>query len=170
MQCVSSAVCVFNKDCFFSAWASTVCIVAVQFCRVFELPGSFTSAMKLCKCVTWWCCVMSRSHIIKGGTTDKAFQTKDIFCGRDELPPGQTVLFNFQNPLHAQEWTAMRREKKHNRSSLKHAKLWYSVLIWLQWLLIKEAIERRGRRDCRLFILLTLIVSFLPSYHMLSIN
>ena len=37
------------------------------------LRAKLTSRYELCKCVTWWCSVMSQSHRIKGGTTDEAF-------------------------------------------------------------------------------------------------
>ena len=37
---------------------------------------------ELCKYVKWWCSVMSQSHGIKGGTTDKAFQEQGILGER----------------------------------------------------------------------------------------
>ena len=51
---------------------------------------------KLCKCVTWWCSMMSQSHVIKGGTTDEAFQEQCFLW-----ESGASVGVSFQELLHA---------------------------------------------------------------------
>ena len=56
---------------------------------------------------------MSRSHNIKGRTTDEAFQAMEIFLGGGWAPTWADFgLFSFRNPLRAQERMAMRKKKK----------------------------------------------------------
>ena len=113
---------------------------------------------------------MSRSHNIKGRTTDEAFQAMEFFLGGGGGGGptwAELGLFSFRNPLRAQERIAMRKKKKkRNRSPLKHAKLWYSVLIWPQWLLSDKGSHWETREEGLQIVYLVdvdgLLSTFLP--------
>ena len=51
---------------------------------------------KSCKYVTRWCCVMSQSHRIKGGTTDETFQGQCCLWERRASVSADIEIFNFK--------------------------------------------------------------------------
>ena len=56
------------------------------------LRASLATMHKLCKCVTWWCIVMSQSHKLKGKTTDEVFEGQCFLQDR-RAPVGSDLDF-----------------------------------------------------------------------------